>query len=325
MATTTTSSVAVNISGAIAAQAQILAEKALVHAVFARAERVAPNSGKQVTFRLPTKLSVATSALTEATDPLTTTLAVTDTALSAAQYGLLFEVSDLLMNTDPWPVLEMFVPLLATNYAETVDKLCQAVLIAGTNVRYANNVAARANVNVKTVIGDWDAVAATLKKNGASEILKPIGAAVGVNTYPIPRSYVSVVHPDVARDIRGLSGFINAHSYADVSSHLPGEFGMLSGPNIRFCQTPAADDGTGQVGAAGTTVYKNDATNFYVYLTCVFGQEAFAWASWTDAIYTGDDGTTGLKLTKRAGWKVTGKAGRLNENFLYRVETAASL
>ena len=326
MGTTTVSDVAVNISGAIAAQAQIVAEKALVHAIFARVENVKPNAGKSVTFRLPTKFTAATTALTEGADPTTTTLAVTDTALTVAQYGLLFEVSDLLMKTDPWPVMEMFVPLLAVNYAETVDKLCQAVLVGGSAVQYANGVAARANVAQKSTITDWQKVSSTLKKNGAREIMSPIGAAVGINTYPVPKSYVAIVHPDVARDIQGLSGFVLAHQYADPTKQLPGEFGMIPGAgSIRFCQSPAADDGTAQTGAAGTTVYKNDGANFYVYLTCCFGEEAFAWAKWGDVEYTGDDGTTGLKLTKRAGWKIAGKAGRLNQNFLYRVEAAATL
>lgn len=325
MATTTTSTVAVNISGAIAAQLQLLAQTDLVHAIYARVEKVASNSGKQVTFRLNTKFSNATSALTEATDPSSTTLGVTDTALAAAQYGMFFEVSDLLIATDPWPVIESFVPLLAVNAAETMDKLCQAVLVAGTNVRYANNVAARANVAQSATVADWRSVAAGLASRGAHKIAQGVGASVGINTYPVPNSYIAAVHPDVAADVTALTGFVPAHQYANASGLLPGEVGMIQTIPIRFVASRNADDGTGQTGAAGTATYKDNGANFYVYLNPVFGAEAFGWAQWGSGVeFTSDKGTTALGLTQRYGWKTIGKAGRLNENFLTRVECAAS-
>jgi N4-gp56 family major capsid protein len=322
MALTDTSAVTPNISGAIASAMVLTPEVNLAHALFAKDQNVPPKSGSKVTFRRPTKPALATSALSEGTDPTSTTGAVTDVTLTAAQYGMFYEFTDLSIYSDPWDIVATFVPMLGTNAAETIDKLIQAVAVAGSNVRYANNVAARANVAQKLVIGDILAAEATLATNGARKITGIINAGLGVNTYPVPPAYVMIAHPYVCRDIRDLSGFIPVQQYAASGQALPGEFGLIS--NTRVIMSQNADAGT-VLGTAGTTVYRNDGANFYVFLCPMFGQDAFAFAHWGGVASTADEGTTALKLTKRFGWKVAAKAGRLVENYLYRLECAASL
>lgn len=323
MATTTTSVVTPLVQGAVASALTLVPEVNIAHALFATDIPVGPGQGNKVTKRKPTKPALATSALTEGSDPTSTSAAVTDTSFTASQYGMFYEFSDLSIYTDPWGVVQTFTPLLATNAAETIDKLIQTVAVGGTNVRYANNVAARANVNVKLVLGDIQAAEAALATNGARKFTNIIPSSIGVNSYPIAASYVMIAHPYVCRDIAGLSGFHAVHEYASDASRLPGEFGAIS--QTRIIQSQNADDGTGQTGAAGTTVYKNDGANFYVFLCPMFGQDAVAFAHWGDVQSTVDDGTTALKLTKRYGWKIAAKAGRLVENYLYRLECAASL
>lgn len=323
MATTTTTTVAVNISGAVSAQFVSQPEVNLVHALFARDIPVGAGQGKQVTARRRTKFSLATSALTEGTDPSSTALAVTDVALAAAQYGMYVEVTDLLVQTDPWPVLSGVAEDLGLNAAETVDKLAQAVLVGGTNVRYANNVAARANVNVPFVIGDIRAIVSAMTANGAKKITGIINAGLGISTVPVNAAYISIAHPYVIRDLKALSGWQSVETYASTSGAFPGEAGKID--DVRFIMSQNADDGTGQTGAAGTTVYRNDGANFYVFLVPFIGVDFYAYAHWSDVQYTNDAGTTALKLTTRHGWKLTAKFGRLVENYGYRGECAASL
>ena len=327
MATTTTSTITALISGYVYQTPLAVAQLSLPHLTYAMRSAVPAGSGSRWTARRPTKLTKQTATLTEGSSPASNTLGVTDVAINLIQLGNFFTISDVATQVEPVPLAMMYGPLLQLNIAESLDKVTQAIVVGGTTVYYANSVAARANVAQKLVANDLDKTIKYLQAQSARPISQIILPNNNVAGNPIGASYIMIAHPDVCSDLAtSVTGYKEVQNYASPDQRFPGEHGAYR--NIRVIMSENADDGTAQVGAAGTTVYKNNAANFYVYLNPVFGAEAFAAIDFSNLEYT--EVTTAsdadpLAQRKSTGWKQLFNAGILNQTWLVRLECAASL
>ncbi len=327
MATTTTSTITSLISGYIYRTPLDVAQLNLPHLNFALRDMVPKGNGTKWTGRRPTKLTKQTVTLTEGTSPASNTLGITDVAINLIQLGNFYTISDVAGQVEPIDLAMMYGPLLQLNIAESLDKVTQAAIIGGTTVYYANGVAARANVAQKLVSNDLDKAILQLQAQSAKHLTQVMLPNGNIATTPLGAGYVMIAHPDVCRDLAtSITGYIETQKYPNPSQAFPGEHGSYR--NIRVIMSENSDDGTAQTGAAGTTVYKNNATNFYVYLNPIFGMNAYAAIDFSNLEYTTVNTASDadpLNQRQSHGWKQLFQAGRLNENWIVRLECAATI
>jgi N4-gp56 family major capsid protein len=135
---------------------------------------------------------------------------------------------------------------------ETYDTLTRNILVGGNSVMYCPNgdteVASRADVTSKCILTPdvVNRAQTWLKKN---------------KTPKINGSYVALIHPSVAYDLRNSEEWKEYHKYNDVAPIFKGEIGELHG--VRFIETTNGKIWTGEDG---------DHT---VYATLFLGAKAF--------------------------------------------------
>ena len=88
----------------------------------------------------PFYIPVATNPLIEGVTPSGSVLANQDYTVTLAQYGDFVTITDVIEDTHTDPVLQQATDILGEQAAVTVETLRFNVLMAGTNVWYANNV-----------------------------------------------------------------------------------------------------------------------------------------------------------------------------------------
>ena len=118
------------------------------------------------------------------------------------------------------------------------------------------------------------AVTNTLDRNDASIFRSQTLGSTNIGTSPIRSSYIGIVHPDTAEDLRTLTGFNSVETYAGQTETWPYEFGAT--PGVRWISTTEStiDTTTGMAAtASATTSGRSTATRFDVYNSVVYGQD----------------------------------------------------
>jgi N4-gp56 family major capsid protein len=138
-----------------------------------------------------------------------------------------------------------------------------------------------------------------------------------MNADPIGDSYVAIIHPYAAYDLKTCKEFIEVHKYADPDTMFRGEIGKLG--NIRFIETSEAK------------IWKDETcpTGLAVFGTLVLGAHAYGVTELEGGglehivkqLGYGDD-----PLNQRAsvGWKGMRAAERLVEQYMVRIESVSS-
>ena len=305
------------------------AQPAEVHGRFGQKRPIAQRNGNQIKFRRYSQLAVASTPLTEGVTPAGSALAVTDLTATLAQYGDYITLSDMVSMTNQDPVVTEATDVLGDQAGTTIDQARRDVLVAGTNVAYANGVANRAAVNVKLSTADLDKATRFLKTQNAKYIKDMIDPTDKVGTGSVRKAFVAVVHPDVEYDLESLTGYRSVSDYGSGESVMEDEIGSYK--NIRFVSSTNYKIFAG-AGAAGTTVYKNNGANFDVYATLIFAANAYgvcplsgqAMNTYVKAL--GSAGSADpLEQRSTVGWKATTTTKILNDAWMYRLESAASL
>lgn len=279
------------------------AEAAFVYKEHGRMGVVPKGEGKTVVWNRYTNPAAKTSALTEGTDPTPSGLSATLISATISQYGNYEQITDILSLTSIDNSIASAVDLLAYEAALSIDTVIRNIVVAGTSVLYASGVANRTSIaasNVATVADIRKAVRA-LKNNNAQ-------------TFD-DGTYHAVIHPYVAYDFQGDSNWVNAHIYVEsgVKDYYNGEVGKLFG--VRFMETTQAPILTNS-GSAGTEVYQS----------MFFGKESFG-VSDLQSLTTYVDSPSprsALRLYSDVGWKAGFTCKVLNDNFMYRLESAAT-
>lgn len=329
MGTTTTSQVAPGTQAFYDRNLLERAKPAEVHGRFGQKRPIAKKSGNQIKFRRYSALAAATTALTEGVTPSGSELAVTDITATLAQYGDFVTLSDVVDMVNQDPVITEATEVLGDQAGLTIDQVRRDVLVAGTNVAYANGVANRAAVNVKLSTADLDKAIRFLKNQNAKFMKEGIPPSTGVGTGAIRKAYIAVIHPDVEFDVESLTGFKPVSDYPSQMGVMEDEIGAYK--NIRFVSSTNAKLFAG-AGAAGTAVYKNNGTNFDVYCTLIFAADAYGVCPLSgEAMKTivkplGSAGSADpLDQRSSVGWKAMTTTKILNESWMIRLESAASL
>ena len=288
-----------------------MTEPELIFDQFADKYPIPQGAGKTIEFRKLASLGKATSALTEGTTPNGQNLDVTAITAEISQYGGYVTMSDLLELTAIDPIVVRATRLIATQAGQTLDTITRNVIIAGNNVMYApkaNGTAINARANVAS---DCTMTLNLIRK-----------ARLQLRRYNAPKFdgyYVAIVHPDVAMDIRELSGWVNINQYGAPERIYNGEIGMIEG--VRFIENTEAK-----------VFYQAGASSVSVYATMFIGQGAYATTEITGGglqHFVKQKGSAGTEdpLDQRStvGWKATKVSKILIPEYLVRVESCATM
>ena len=285
------------------------AEADLIHDQFAEKYPIPKGSGKTIEFRKFTPLAKALTPLTEAVTPNGQSLDVSAITATIAQYGGYVSLSDLLKLTTIDNVIVQTTKLLGSQAGRTLDTVTREVINAGTNVIYAP--AGSTAVNARTGVAATSLLTLDVIRQASLKLRR-------YNAPTFDGSYIAIVHPDVAMDIRSLAGWIDWVKYTDPSHLFNGEIGKIE--NIRFIENTEAKIWS-QAGASSGNVY---ATNF-------IGRGAYATTELEGGgleMIVKQNGSAGTEdpLNQRStiGWKATKVARILIPEYLVRVESSSS-
>ena len=283
------------------------AEPLLVHDQFGDEYPIPKNSGKTIEFRKYESLPKTTAPLTEGVTPAGATLSVSTISSEVKQYGNWAAITDVLQLTAIDNNVLQATQVLSSQAGRSLDTVTREVLAGGTNVIYApagaTPVTSRKALTAESVI--------------TPELIDQAATALkAMNAEPIGDSFVAIIHPYVAYDLRRSPEWIDVHKYMDADAIFKGEIGKLAG--VRFVETSEAK------------IWKDDSTpaSLAVFGTLVLGAHAYG--------VTGVEGG-GLQhivkqlgygddpLNQRAsvGWKGIKTAERLVEQYMIRIESVS--
>lgn len=300
-----------------------------VHGRFGQKRPLPKKSGTQIKFRKYSTLAAATTPLTEGVTPSGSSLSVTDITATPLQYGDFVTLTDLVDMQNQDPVVTEATDVLGDQMGLTIDIVRRDVLVAGTNVAYANGVANRAAVNSKITGVDLDKAIRFLKVQNAKYVKEGIMPSDKVGTGSVRKAFVAIVHPDVEFDLENIAGYRSVSDYGSQEQVMDDEIGSYK--NIRFVTSTTAKIFAG-AGATGTTTYKNNGTAYDVYATLIIADNAYGLcplAGQEKVTVVKPLGSAGsadpLDQRSTVGWKAMTTTKILQDAWLIRIESAASL
>ena len=228
----------------------VLLENAREQMVFTQFGDKVPMKGNKVEWRKFNTFAKALTPLTEGVIPTGQTFGMTKIEAETTQHGDYTSITDRLELESFDNVIYGATEEMGAAEGETYETLTRNILVAGNSVMYCpdgdTEVTSRTNIT-KTCILTPDVVnrAATwLKKNKAPKI---------------NGSYVAIIHPSVAYDLRNSEEWKEYHKYNDVAPIFKGEIGELHG--VRFIESNNAK------------IWKESGTA--TYATLFLGAKAF--------------------------------------------------
>jgi N4-gp56 family major capsid protein len=304
-----------------------------------RKDKLPMNQSKTVQWRRYEHLPLIAAPTQEGVTPDSTAVTVTDLTQQLYQYVGWIVLSDLSIETTEDPQLTIWGERQGVQMVRSMTKVREGVLQAGTSVTYSNGTARN---QINTLIGK-DVITKTeraMALNMARRLTKLLTASQGYNTNPIPASYFSVcstwVKWDIENTVGASNGFKPVESYSQQVT-VPGEFGAVG--RTRFIEheemTFFPDAGT----TKGSGHKSTSGTNEDVFATLVFGEESFGITMLGG--YNGKgknyDGIEGIVKPLGSGGtedpanqratiavKTMQATKRLNENWMYRIESGAT-
>jgi N4-gp56 family major capsid protein len=302
------------------------------HARFAASTQEIPSmSGKTIIMRRWLHLALALSPLTEAVPPTGKTPSLDDYQATLVQHGDFIALSDYAQWTMKDPLVQYFSALLGEQEGYTIDAIDRDTAIAGTNVIYSNG-SARNTITEIPDFNDLDRAIRVMADAGAETMVGGNQSNTTVNSYPTMPAYPAITAPSVMFDIQNIDGYKWASDYRGAQEGEVGRYKQLA-----FFQAPDPSSlGAGAKvflsGGGSSTAVKNTAGTVNVYTILIFGENGFTkvpLTSKTSAFISKPVGSAGsadpLDQVGTLGWKTIGARLRTNENWLCRIECAASL
>lgn len=281
-----------------------LLENARAQMVFTQFGDKQPLHGNKIEWRKFKTFKKALTPLVEGVIPEGQNLEMVSIEAATTQHGDYTAVSDRLELESFDDVIFGATEEMGAAEGETYDILTRNILVAGNSVAYAGGKTSRAALtNADVLTPELVAKAATwLKKNRA-----PL----------IDGSYVAIIHPSVAFDLRNSEEWKEFHKYNDVKPIFNGEIGMLH--NVRFVECNEAK------------VWGKDTAggNCAVYATLFFGKKAYGVLEPEGEgmeMIVKPKGTIGgpLEQFSTIGYKFCHGAKILYQERMLRVETGSS-
>jgi len=268
-----------------------------------------------VQFTFYPNMAQVTSTLTEATDVTPVALSDSKVDVALAEYGSSVITTALIRGTSFLNVDADAANIIGYNMVDSLDKVVSNVIMAGTNVLYAQgSMGSRPTSRVG--IAD----AATF---GAQEGRQTVAELRGASAPGWENgNYMAIVHPDVSYDLRGETAVTDVIQYQLYQEGAPiraGSIGTFNGINyIENPRAPILDD----AGATSTT---------NVYQTIVVGRQGLAKA-FSRAPGFGEQPsivfgpvTDTLRRFNPVGWYHLAGWGIFRQECLRRIESSSSI
>ena len=253
--------------------------------------------------------SIGIQAITEGSNPTAVTWGAQAFSTGPYQFGLLVQVSDMLVHNSAIEVVQSCTYQVKMAMARMVDDAIQTVVNSGTNgTIYAGGKTTRAGLAAGDILTQTEMTKAY--RNLAS-----VNAA-GLRPFE-GKYYAAVIHPQAETDLlsnTGSGGFIDVGRYTSVEELRAGALGDFRG--IRYLRSAYVN-------------YFNSTTS--VFPTTVVGDQSFGWGYFqppTPILVTTPDSNNPLNLFTSIGGKVTLGATRFEDQpgvyRISRVESAVS-
>lgn len=257
----------------------------------------------------PVSSSVGVAAITEGTNPTAVTWGATAFSSGPYQFGILVQVSDLLVHNSALEVIDSCTMQVRNSLARLVDTVIQNVVNAGTNgVIYSGGKTSRSGLAAGDIISQADMTRAVRNLRSSN--------AAGLRPFE-GKYYAGIIHPYVMADLMSntASGsWIDVARYSSVDDLKEGRMGDFRG--VRYMESAYQN-------------YFNSTTN--VFPTTLIGDQSFGWGYFqepTPILVTSPDAQNPLNLFNSIGGKVTLGVTRFEDTIgtqrIARVESAAS-
>lgn len=257
----------------------------------------------------PVSSTEGVAAITEGTNPTAITWGATAYSSGPAQYGILVQVSDLLVHNSAIEVVDEATRQVRNALARQVDTVLQAVVNSGTNgVIYSGSKTSRTTIGAGDTITQSDMVRAVKYLRSAN--------AAGLRPFE-GQYYVAVIHPQVMGDLMSTTSagsWIDVGRYTSVDELKVGKMGDFRG--VRYLESAYQN-------------YFNSTVA--VFPTTVLGEDSFGWGYFqppTPILVTTPDSNNQLNLYTSIGGKVTLGVTRFEDSVgtqrIIRVESAIS-
>ena len=289
------------------------AEPALVHDQFGDPYPIPANGGKNIEFRKYDSLPKATTPLTEGVTPDGQTMNVSTVTAEVRQYGGWVPITDTLQLTSIDNNILQATKIIASQAGRTLDTIVRDVLAGGTNVIYAPKIG---EDGAETAVTSRATLDATCQLT-SDLIARAATQLKAMNADPIGTSFVGIIHPYVAYDLRRDPDWIDVHKYAQPDEIYNGEIGTLHG--VRFVETSEAKIWKGTGCPAGLAVFSTLILGAHAYGSTEI--EGGGLEHIVKQLGYGDD-----PLNQRAsvGWKAHKTAERLVEQYMVRIESCSA-
>lgn len=255
----------------------------------------------------PVSSTEGVAAITEGTNPTAITWGATAYSTGLTQYGILVQVTDLLVRGSAIEVVSAASEEVRNALARAVDTSLQGVVNAG-----ANGVVYSGNKTSRTALGAGD----TIAQSDMQKAWKILMSANAAGAKPFEGSYyVAIIHPQVMSDLMSntsTGSWLDAGRYVDVAGLKEGKMGDFRG--MRYL----------------LTAYQNYfASTTSVFPTTVLSEDAFGWGYFqqpTPILVTTPDSNNPLNTYTSIGGKVAVGATRFEDSIgtvrIARVESA---
>lgn len=207
------------------------------------------------TSNAPVSSSIGVAAITEGTNPTAITYGATSYSSGPYQFGVLVEVSDLLVRNSAIEVIKSCTTAVKNGLARMVDTVLQTTVNGGTyGVIYSGNKTARSSL----AVGD------TLTQSDMGKGYKYLASSNAAGLAPFEGNYyVAVIHPQAEADLMdntATGSWVDAGRYTSVDDLRKGAMGDFRG--IRYLRTAWQN-------------YYNSTVN--VFPTTLMGKDSFGW------------------------------------------------
>lgn len=300
----------------------------LVLEKFARTEVLPKNKGQVVKWRRFVPFEINTTALVEGVTPAPNMLQYEDVTTIVSQYGGWVSFTDVIADTHEDPNLQKITMGLGEQAASVKEAIIWDELIGGTAVLYTGTATQRSEVEDVIQAEDLTAAQRFLKANRARHITKMLKASTNIATEPVAPAFIAFGHSNLEPDFRALPEFVVREKYSNYNVVSDYELGKFQ--DIRVILSPQLPPFWG-AGGDPTGVLSRDGVAADVYPIVIVGQDAYGVVplrGMDSATVTVKNPTATYEdpLAQRgfASWKMWYVAVRLNEEWMVRIEAAAS-
>lgn len=234
----------------------------LVYAQLGKKQALPTRHGRTVEWRKMNTLPEVPQ-LTEGVIPTGQKLGMIALTVALTQYGMYVPVSDLLQLHATDPILTEASEELGATGGKTNDKLVRNVLMANTNILFADAYSGDTFQSKPATKAELLTAMASYNCDVTPDMINQAKTNLEASDVPTfeDGSYVCVLHPHVAYAIRRHKDWQEVVKYQAAKRIFSGEIGELHG--VRFIVTTQAP------------IIKDEGDSKATYKTMVFGKDAF--------------------------------------------------